>query len=114
ATGEKRVEEQTIYPEWEPYTGMKPLVVDAEVKKLYAIAEINRALKVMSEAYEAGDETKAKEVLEYTSERMKTLYPEAGNETVKELMLKMDTYLTAFRNLARKKAIQGSKEKKIH
>lgn len=112
-TGKEVVVEELIYPEWEEYTGTKPLVVEAEQKKLYAIAEINRALKVMADAYGSGDNETARKTLEQTMQRMKELYPNAEDEDVKKLMAQMELYLEAFKNLAKKNEIKNTPKKKV-
>jgi len=110
--GEDKVVEQTIAPEWQEGNGQLKLVVEAEQKKLYAIAEINRALKVMSDAYTAGNNERAQEVLEETIDRMNELYPKAKDADVTKLMDSMEGYLEAFKNLARKKGIQQKKARR--
>jgi len=98
--------EQSIAPEWQDGNGQLKLAVEAQQKKLYAIAEMNRALKGMSDAYTEGDNKRAQEVLEQTITRMKVLYPKADDADVKKVMDSMEGYLEAFKNLARKNALK--------
>lgn len=107
--GPELVAEEKIFPEWQEGTGKLKIAVEKEQKKLYAIAEINRALKVMSDAYEAGDNAKAEKVLIETMDRMRELYPLADDKDIKALMDSMDGYLVAFKNLANKKALKKKK-----
>lgn len=107
--GPDKVVEQSIAPEWQDGSGQLKLVVEAEQKKLYAMAEMNRALKVMSDAYTAGDNIRAQEVLAETIKRMKDLYPKADDADVKKLMDSMEGYLEAFKNLARKNSLKQKK-----
>lgn len=109
--GPEKVIEQKIYPEWQEGSGNLKVAVEAEQKKLYAIAEINRALKVMSDAYTAGDNAKAQLVLEQTINNIKELYPKSEDEDVRQLMDSMEGYLEAFKNLARKNGIVPKKVK---
>ncbi len=102
--------EEKIFPEWVEGSGKLKMAVEKEQKKLYAIAEINRALKVMAESYEAGDNAKAQKVLEETITRMRDLYPLADDKDVKALVDSMEGYLEAFKNLARKKELQKKKK----
>ncbi len=113
STGEEITVEEKIYPKWEPYTGMKPLVVEAELKKLYAMAEINRALKVMSDAYTEGRDDEARQALETCMKNLEKLYPKAEDSDVKELMDKMDQYLQAFKNLSEKKRLQQQQKLRV-
>lgn len=108
--GPELVVEQKIYPEWEEGSGKLKMAVEKEQKKLYAVAEINRALKVMAESYAAGDNAKAQKVLEETITRMRDLYPLADDKDVKDLIASMEGYLEAFKNLAKKKELQKKKK----
>ncbi len=108
-TGKKVVEEQKVYLEWEPYTGMPELIVDAEVKKLFCIAIINQGIKKMSDLYSVGNHKEAQKTLERTKEQVMELYPGAREKEVDALMVSLDSYLVAFRNLAKKEAMRKSK-----
>jgi uncharacterized protein YegL len=103
-TGKKVVEEQKVYLEWEPYTGMPELIVEAEAKKLFCIAIINQGIKKMSDLYSAGNNMEAQKTLERTKEQVMELYPGAKEKEIDVLMASLDSYLVAFRNLAKKKA----------
>ncbi len=108
-TGKTVQEEQKVYPEWEDYTGMPELIIDAEAKKLYCIAVINQGLKVMADLYSMGRNEEAKKTLERTREQVMQLYPGARDTDVDKLVTSLDTYLGAFRNLARKEALKKSR-----
>lgn len=107
--GPDKVVEQSLAPQWQEGDGSLKLAVEAEQKKLYAIAEINRALKVMSDAYTVGNNARAQQVLEETIQRMNELYPKAEDADVKKLVDSMEGYLEAFKNLARKNALKQKK-----
>ncbi len=107
--GPDKIVEQSIAPEWQDGSGNLKLVVEAEQKKLYAMAELNRALKVMSDAYSLGDNARAQEVLEETITRMKDLYPKSEDADVQKLVDSMEGYLEAFKNLARKNRLNQKK-----
>ncbi|MBI1221242.1 MAG: VWA domain-containing protein [Bacteroidetes bacterium] len=104
--GPEKVMEEKIYPEWQEGDGNLKIVVESEQKKLYAMAEMNRAIKVMSDAYTAGDNGRAQEVLEQSIRRIKEIYPNAEDKDVQALMDSMEGYLEAFKNLARKNGIK--------
>jgi len=107
--GPDKIVEQSIAPEWQDGSGNLKLVVEAEQKKLYAMAELNRALKVMSDAYSLGDNARAQEVLEETITRMKDLYPKSEDADVQKLVDSMEGYLEAYKNLARKNRLNQKK-----
>jgi hypothetical protein len=110
-TGKETLREERIFPEWEPYTGKAEALIEGELKKMYAVAEINRALKLMSEFYSAGENEKARTVLEETLVSMKKIYPGAKDKDLEELFASMEQYLEAFRNLAVKESLEQKKKK---
>jgi molybdopterin-biosynthesis enzyme MoeA-like protein len=81
---------------WNDYTGIPELVVEQEQKKLYAIATMNQTLKVMAQAVEAKNNTKARQVLVSTYTQMRNLFPKATDEDVRKLMESIDRYIHAF------------------
>ncbi|MDX5319992.1 MAG: hypothetical protein LPK45_02870, partial [Bacteroidota bacterium] len=97
--------EQIIYPEWEEGDGHLRIAIEKEQKKLYAIAEMNRAIKVMSDEYSAGNHANAQKILEETIQRIRELYPDAKDKDVKALFDSMEGYLEAFKNLSRKREL---------
>lgn len=105
ATGKEVSEEYKTYPEWEDYTGKYEIAVEFEIKKMYAVAEINRALKIMSEKYADGDAAGAQKVLQEVRTNMQNIFPDTDDKDLNGLFQSMDLYLTAFKNLARKQNI---------
>lgn len=102
-TGKAETQTEKIYLDWNEYTGELELLAENEMKKLYAIAIMNQAIKVMADQYAAGNTKEAQAVLQRTREQVVKLYPQANDEDVKKLMGSLDNYLQAFRNLSRVK-----------
>ncbi|PKP04631.1 MAG: hypothetical protein CVU11_04440 [Bacteroidetes bacterium HGW-Bacteroidetes-6] len=84
--------EEKAYLKWSPATGQLELLLEAQHKKLYAIAVLNQSLKVMAEAHAAGNEQGALDAINSAIEQVKKLYPEAQDEDVQKLVDSMNTY----------------------
>lgn len=100
--------EEKAFLKWDKYTGQMKIATEAETKKLYCIAIMNQALKVMADAYGAGNTTKASTVLERTHKQVKDLYPKSSDKDISSLLSKMDQYISVFENIANKE------KKKVH
>jgi len=102
-TGLKETESEKVFLDWEPFTGEFELIADAENKKLYCIAVLNQSMKVMSDKFAAGNVDEAKQVIEQAKIQIKAIYKDASDKDINELLRSLDEYLTAFKNLAKKK-----------
>ncbi len=86
------VQEEKARLKWSPATGQIELVLEAQHKKLYAIAILNQSLKVMAEAHAAGNTQAALDAINSALEQYKALYPDAADEDVKQLVDAINTY----------------------
>ena len=84
--------EEKAYLKWEPSTGKLELILEAEHKKLYAIAILNQSLKVMAEAFEKKDYKRALAEIQNTINQVKALYPESADTDVSELVNSASNY----------------------
>jgi hypothetical protein len=82
----KVTKEEKAYLKWEPSTGNLELILEAQHKKLYAIAILNQSLKVMAEAFEKKDYKRALAEIQNTINQVKALYPESTDADVSELV----------------------------
>lgn len=88
--------EEKAYLKWSPATGELELLIDKQEKKVYCIAIMNQALKVMAEAFAAKDNAKAKKTIENAIAQVKKLYPNAKDEDVQKLVGRLEVYVKAF------------------
>jgi hypothetical protein len=84
------------YLQWQPGSQTPELVTERHQKKLWAIATINQALKVMAEAYAQGHNDQALQTLLSTRTQMQQLFPQADDKDVKKLINELDIYVRAF------------------
>ena len=91
-----RVVEKRMFLNWQPGSNTPELVTERHQKKLYAIATMNQALKVMAEAYAQNQHEKALQTLQSTLEQMRALFPKADDADVRDLMAQLDNYVKAF------------------
>lgn len=101
-TGKEETTTETIFLDWEPYTGTHELIADAEIKKLYLIAILNQSIKVMADLFMEGKNDEAKQVLIRAREQVKSIYTDARDKDINALLKSLDEYLDAFKNLAKK------------
>ncbi len=92
------VVEEKAYLKWEPSTGKYKYMVERQQKKLYAIAIMNQSLKVMSEAFAAGDYMKAIHTVNRTKAQVEELFPNADEKDVAVLADKLAMYSIALNN----------------
>lgn len=102
-SGKEETMVEKVYLDWEPYTGQMELIADAETKKLYLIAILNQSIKVMADLFAAGNTEEAKLTIQRAKEQVKAIYTDASDKDVNVLLRSLDEYLTAFKNLAKKK-----------
>ncbi|MBU0763541.1 MAG: hypothetical protein KJ607_01760, partial [Bacteroidetes bacterium] len=94
--------EEKVSLDWTEETGKTEMLLQQEEKKLYAIAIMNQALKVMAESYAAGDIVKAFETLNRTAEQVKEIFPTVNDADVNKLLKELNTYVMAFLYLQKK------------
>lgn len=103
-TGIKETASEKVFLEWEPFSGELELIADAENKKLYCIAVLNQSMKVMADKFAAGNVEEAKQTIEQAKVQIKAIYKDASDKDINALLRSLDDYLTAFKNLAKKKS----------
>lgn len=95
--------QEKAYLKWVPATQSFELILEAQHKKMYAIAVLNQSLKVMSEAFAKNDNQKALVEIQNTISQIKNLYPEAKDADVEKLVLSATDYATALTQLIKNK-----------
>ena len=85
--------EEKMFLEWTEENGELERIIDQRQKKLYAIAVMNRALKVMAESFAAGNFKKARQTIDETIADVKKTFPESSDSDVAELMEKLMDYV---------------------
>lgn len=103
-TGLEQVSEEKVFLDWEPFTGEAELIADRETKKLYLMAIINQSLKVMADQFSMGNTDAAKKAIEDCKLQVKGIYKDASDKDINDMMRSLEEYLTAFKNLAKKKS----------
>ena len=88
--------EEKAYLEWSPYTGKMELILEHEKRKLYAIAIMNQSIKVMADAFEAGNYKEAKLGIENCIRQIEELYPDAKDQDLLALFSKLKLYSNAL------------------
>ena len=99
--------QEKAYLKWVPTTQSFELILDAQHKKMYAIAVLNQSLKVMSEAFSVHDNQKALNEIQNTIYQIKKLYSDAKDNDVEKLVNRASDYA-----LALTRVISNSKIKK--
>lgn len=96
----RTVETVTEVPlEWTEEGGNLLLMAKKHDQKLMGIATMNQALKVMSDAFAAGDIPKARKALEDGLAEFGRIYPDAPDEDLKTLRDEVSGYLEILANL---------------
>jgi uncharacterized protein YegL len=88
--------QEKAYLKWVPATQSFELILEAQHKKMYAIAVLNQSLKVMSEAFAVQDHQKALKEIQKTINQVKNLYPEAKDIDVEKLVSRASDYALAL------------------
>lgn len=94
--------EEKAYLKWSPETGTVELILEAEYKKIYAIAIINQSLQLMAAAYTAKNYDEALKVIESVKNQIQKLYPKAKDSDVNQLIISLDAYskiLIEYKNI---------------
>ena len=94
--------EEKAYLKWRPATNNFEIIMEAEHKKLYAIAILNQSLKVMSEAFVKNNYTLALTEIQNTINQIKNLYPDAKDDDVEKLASSAADYALSLNRLIRK------------
>lgn len=97
--------QEKAYLKWVPATQRFELILEAQHKKLYAIAVLNQSLKVMSEAFASKDNQKALVEIQNTISQIKNLYPEAKDADVEKLVSRSSDYALALTQLIKNNKI---------
>jgi von Willebrand factor type A domain len=101
---QKRIySEEKAYLKWVPATQNFEIILEAQHKKLYAIAVLNQSLKVMSEAFAKNDNQKALQEIQNTISQIKALYPGAKDEDVEKLVATASDYAMALTRVIKNK-----------
>lgn len=96
----RTVETVTEVPlEWSDTGGEMLLMMQKHDQKILAIATMNQTLKVMSDAFAAGDIPKARKALEDGLAEFVRIYPDAPDEDLKTLRDELNGYLEILANL---------------
>ena len=98
--------EEKAYLKWSPATGQLELILEAQHKKLYAIAILNQSLKVMAEAFAKNDYKGAKAAVQSTIDQVKKLYPESKEEDVQKLVSTAENYALALTRVMANKGVK--------
>ena len=88
--------QEKAYLKWVPSTQNFELILEAQHKKMYAIAVLNQSLKVMSEVFAVQDHQKALKEIQKTINQVKNLYPEAKDIDVEKLVNRASDYALAL------------------
>jgi hypothetical protein len=75
-----------------PKEGKIELILEAEQKKLYAIAVLNQGLKVMSENFAKGNYKEAIDHIASVQKNIKEIFPNSQDKDVEQLMNQMNEY----------------------
>ncbi|MPM18601.1 hypothetical protein SDC9_65014 [bioreactor metagenome] len=95
--------EDKAFLKWSPATGQFELVMEAQHKKLYAIAILNQSLKVMTEAHYVGDTQGALNAINSALDQVKAIYPESKDEDVQKLVDSINNYALALSRVLKNK-----------
>ena len=87
---------EKVYLKWLPKEGKIELVLEAEQKKLYAIAVLNQGLKVMSENFAQGRYVEARNHILSVQNNIKEIYPNSLDSDVIKLMDEMTQYANSL------------------
>ena len=87
---------ENCFLKWEESTGEYQLILEAEQKKLYAIAFMNQALKNMVESIANNDYPKAKHQLQLAVTKLSNLYPNAKDTDVDALYQSINQYINTL------------------
>lgn len=87
---------EKAYLKWSPEYNNAELILESEMKKLYAIAIMNQSMKVMAEAFVGKNYTKAKDAVESAYAQVKELFPEATDKDVDMLVSQLANYINGL------------------
>lgn len=100
--------EKSIHPEWTTATGKLDLSIDKEHKKVLAIAIANQSLKVMANAFESGDKSKAEAAVVDAIKQIGDLFPNATPEQILYVVDRLQQYVDAFEKLRENRFSSGN------
>ena len=87
---------EKVYLKWLPKEGKIELILEAEQKKLYAIAVLNQGLKVMSENFAQGRYVEARNHILSVQNNIKEIYPNSLDSDVIKFMDEMTQYANSL------------------
>ncbi|MFM6924313.1 MAG: vWA domain-containing protein [Ferruginibacter sp.] len=111
-TGKSEIIEKTVnlQKSINPSSEKQALAVNAEQKKMFAIAFSNDCLLKMVNAFAEGNIRAAQVQVNQGLARLKQLYKITGDDNdIVEMIKKMDTYLLALKNLENKRKLENYK-----
>jgi len=88
---------------WQPESNKYELIVDNYQKKLYAIATMNRGIKLMADAFAAQKPLEARKILEDCKKDVDAISPDFSDKMVLDLYTKLNLYIQAINNFINKK-----------
>ncbi len=88
---------------WQSESNKYELIVDNYQKKLYAIATMNRGIKLMADAFVAKKPMEALKILEDCKKDVDKISPDFSDNTVLDLYEKVNLYITAVSNFIKNK-----------
>ena len=95
--------EHNIVLNWDTETGKYEKLIENQQKKLYAIAIMNRAIKVMTDQFAMNQPIEAKKTLTDTNQEVLDLYnKKITDKDVAEIYEKISRYIVAIENFMKK------------
>ncbi len=105
-SGQKMEVSSLVQAEFEDKPVSDFVVLDFERRKMYAVAEVNRALKHMAEAFAAGKTHEAELAIGLAQATLKRCFPDQQDEDLKKLTENLTTYASALANTAKKERLK--------
>lgn len=94
----KNVEfEEKAYLVWSEATGDLELIIESELKKIYAIAIMNQSFKVIAEAYSQKNYAATQKAIDDTMEQIKKLYDSPTDPDITRFIKAMQSYSEALK-----------------
>ncbi|TNE80529.1 MAG: VWA domain-containing protein [Bacteroidetes bacterium] len=101
-TGQVKEVKADAKPEFKTKPVSDFVVLDFERRKMYAIAEVNRSLKLMAEAYAAGKNDEAEKAIAEAQKVLKSCFPDQKDKDLEKLSNDLRTYAAAMVNIKKK------------
>ncbi|HOS84694.1 MAG TPA: VWA domain-containing protein [Bacteroidales bacterium] len=91
--------EEKAYLVWSESTGNLELIIESELKKIYAIAIMNQSFKVIAEAYSQKDYVATQKAIDATMEQIKKLYDSPTDPDINKFIKAMQSYSEALKQI---------------